>query len=166
MSVSYCKKSEIESESSKALFASDLSSQRQPAQASQRRIQAGADSSGAGATFLRFCTSEKSSQTDPGRPFQSTSLFAPELSFELPIVVATCEPFPVRWQPRAPGLEPGLTFAPHTSPQVTFTALLIPRLQPLLPPNSCGHCHFVTSCLRSISTQSNRSKATCWPDFD
>ena len=112
MSVSYCKKSEIESESSKALFASDLSSQRQPAQASQRRIQAGADSSGAGATFLRFCTSEKSSQTDPGRPFQSTSLFAPELSFELPIVVATCEPFPVRWQPPSPAPEPGLTFAP------------------------------------------------------
>ena len=112
MSVSYCKKSEIESESSKA---SDLSSQRQPAQASQRRIQAGADSSGAGATFLRFCTSEKSSQTDPGRPFQSTSLFAPELSFELPIVVATREPFPVRWQPRSPGPEPGLIFAPFTS---------------------------------------------------
>ena len=156
MSVSYCKKSEIESESSKALFASDLSSQRQPAQASQRRIQAGADSSGAGATFLRFCTSEKSSQTDPGRPFQSTSLFAPELSFELPIVVATCEPFPVRWQPLPPlgqNLASFLPPFPHLG--VTFTALLIPRLESLLPPNSCGHCHFVTSCLRSISTESN-----------
>ena len=43
---------------------------------------------------------------------QTPTLFAPELSFELPIVVATREPFPVRWQPRSPGPEPGLIFAP------------------------------------------------------
>ena len=153
MSVSYCKKSEIESESSKALFASDLSSQRQPAQASQRRIQAGADSSGAGATFLRFCTSEKSSQTDPGRPFQSTSLFAPELSFELPIAVATCEPFPERWQPL-------LTWGHFyrlidSQAAVTFTNQFV----------RYRRCHYKTSCLRSISTDSNRSTAICSPEF-
>ena len=108
MSVSYCKKSEIESESSKALFASDLSC-RLPSSgfpetnSSCRLFWSWSNFSPAGAVFAR----PRNLMTS-----QTPTLFAPELSFELPIVVATCEPFPVRWQPPSPAPEPGLTFAP------------------------------------------------------